>query len=447
MENQKKSSILQSYRNISMFYKILGGFVLGIIIGIVAGDHASNLAFLGQIMVRLMTMVVIPIVLCMMVTAVGTVGSKAVGKMGLLATLLFTFTTPVAIGFGLFFANIFNVGYGIPAPVSETEIVASTPPTLIQTIVSIFPDNIFAAMTSADLLQVMVFSILIGVAISSLPNKEHRTLISNIFQGFGDVMSKVLAMTMGFMPIGVMGIIASIVGPHGIESLLPFTSFIGATYANALAIFFILQVFFLSRVIGGLSMKKYLKNAKEPLLFAYATNSSFATLPLAVKAATKMGFSKKVVNFTVPYGIVVNMDGSASYMAIATIFIARVYGIDLSLLDIIMLTVASTLASFGAAGTPGGAVIMLNSVLLMLGLPLDAVVLLIGFDRLLIGPVRAFLNVSGDFAVCAVVDRFTKNDKYDEEEAELESVAPQGVVAVAQTAQVNTGQPVMKEPS
>ncbi|MDR0512551.1 MAG: dicarboxylate/amino acid:cation symporter, partial [Treponema sp.] len=411
------------YRRVPIFYKIIAGFVLGIGIGIIFGPAAAALQFLGTIMVRLISMVVIPLVVCMMVVAVGEVGGKAVGKMGGLTTLLFTISTPFAIAIGLVFAFLFDVGAGIPAPPADPYAAAAGAPSFIDTLVNIVPNNIFMALSTANLLQVMTFSILIGVAISAMNNRGHAFILIEWFKSFGEVMQLILNYAMGFMPIGVMGIIAWLVGTHGLAALLPFASFIGAVYAKTFVLFLFVQVIFFAWILGGISIRKYLQAAKEPLLFSYATNSSFATLPLAMQAAKKMGIKDRVANFVIPYGVVVNMDGTAAYLAIATVFVARIYGIELGMPELIMITVTATLGSFGAAGTPGAAVVMLNAVLMMLGLPLEAVALLIGFDRLLIGPTRSFLNMNGDLAVAAIVQRFADKGDPEDEEKPIEQPA------------------------
>jgi len=413
-------NILKYYGKIPVFYKILAGFAVGILLGVVLGERAASLEFLGVIMVRLISLVVIPLVVCMMVVAVGEVGGRAVGKMGGLSTFLFTITTPIAIAIGLFFAFFFDVGAGIPAPPADPYTAAAGAPDFITTLVNIVPNNIFMALSTANLLQVMTFSILIGVAISSMSNRKHAASLIEWFKSFGEVMQLILGYAMGFMPIGVMGIIAWLVGSHGLASLIPFATFIFAVYAKTFVLFLVVHLFFFTKLLGGISIKKYLQAAKEPLLFSYATNSSFATLPLAMTAARKMGISDRVANFVIPYGVVVNMDGTAAYLAIATVFVARVYGIELGMAELVMITLTATLGAFGAAGTPGAAVVMLNAVLMMLGLPLEAVALLIGFDRLLIGPTRSFLNMNGDLAVAAIVERFA-----GKEEPENEKAAPE----------------------
>jgi Na+/H+-dicarboxylate symporter len=400
--------IIKAYNKIGIFTKILFGFIMGIVIGLIFGSQAAHLEFLGTIMVRLISMVVMPLVLSMMIVAVGEVGGKALGKMGFVATIMFTLTTPVAIAIGLFFAYFFDVGAGIPAPAADVEAAAAAAPTLVQTLVNIVPNNIFAALVNADLLQVLTFAIFTGIAIAMLPNKEHSAVLITFFKATGEAMQKVLSMAMVYMPIGVMGIIAWLVGTHGLAALLPFASFILAVYAKTFVVFFIIHIVLIARILGKIKIINYLKAAKETLIFSYATNSSFATLPLAMIAAKKIGIKDKVANFVLPYGIVVNMDGTAAYIAIATVFVARVYGIELGIPELLMVTLTATLASFGAAGVPGGAVVMLNAVLLMLGLPLEAVALLLGFDRLLIGPTRSFLNINGDLAVAAATQRIIK---------------------------------------
>ena len=424
------------YGKIPIFYKILGGFAVGILLGVLLGERATVLEFLGTIMVRLISLVVIPIVVCMMVVAVGEVGGKTMGKMGGLSTFLFTVSTPIAIAIGLFFAFLFDVGAGIPAPPAYHLATAAGAPTLIETLVGIVPNNIFVALSTANLLQVMTFSILIGVAISGMKNRKYAQVLLDWFKSFGDVMQIILGYAMGFMPFGVMGIIAWLVGSHGLASLIPFATFIFAVYAKTIVLFLVIHVLLYAKILGGMSLRTYFRAAKEPLLFSYATNSSFATLPLAMSAAKKMGISDRVANFVIPYGVVVNMDGTAAYLAIATVFVARVYGIELGIAEILMITLTATLGAFGAAGTPGAAVVMLNAVLMMLGLPLEAVALLIGFDRLLIGPTRSFINMNGDLAVAAIVQRYVnKTDPEalepdaEEEQTEEEAEEPEPEVA------------------
>ncbi|MDR0512552.1 MAG: dicarboxylate/amino acid:cation symporter [Treponema sp.] len=409
-------SIFRGYVNIPIFYKIFAGFAVGIALGAIFGEAVVGMQFLGTIMVRLISLVVIPLVICMMVVAVGEVGGKSMGKMGGLTTLIFTISTPFAIAIGLFFAFLFNVGDGIPAPdVVNGAVAAAGAPTFIETLVNIVPNNIFMAMSTANLLQVMTFSIFIGVAISAMNNRGHAFILIEWFKSFNEIMQKILGYAMGFMPFGVMGIMAWLVGSHGIAALFPFASFIFAIYAKTLAIFFIVQVLFMVRILGGYNMVNYLKAIKEPILFSYATNSSWATLPLAMASAKKLGIKDKIASFVVPYGIVINMDGSASYLAVATVFVANVFGIHLGIHEMLMIIIAATLGSFGAAGTPGAAVVMLNAILLMLGLPIEGVALLIGFDRLLIGPARSVLNMNGDLAVCTIVQRFVKEEPEGEE--------------------------------
>jgi len=394
------------YKEIPVFYKILGGFIIGIIIGLVLGEPAAHLQFLGLIMVRLVSMVVLPLVMSMIIVAVGDVGGKSVGKMGALSTIMFTVSSIIAIGVGFAFAFLFDVGAGIEPDAAWTVAQAAAPPSIMDTIINVIPNNIFTALTTADLMQVLAFSIFVGAAITKLPNKKHRAMLIDLFTAMGDVMQKVLAFVMGFMPIGVMGIMAWLIGTQGLRAILEFAPFIGAILATTIVLHFGVQTFLFARVLGGVPMGHFLRSTKEPSLFAWATNSSYATLPVAMTAAQKMGISDKIRNFIIPYGIVVNMDGTAAYLGIATIFVANVYGIQLDTVQLIMIVATATLGSFGAAGVPGAAVVMLSAVLSMLGLPQEAVVLLLGFDRLIPGPARTVSNINGDLAVASIVQRF-----------------------------------------
>ena len=396
-------------KKLNFFTKIAIGFILGIAIGLIMGERAAMFEFLGLIMVRLFTMVVVPLVMCMMVVSIGEVGKKILGKMGILSTFLFIFSTPFAIVNGLFFANLFNVGYGIPAPVYVDAVNVASTPTFVESIINIIPTNIFTAMTSADLLQIMAFAILAGLGISAMPNREHADFLLKFFRSFGELMQKVMDYGMAFTPIGVFGVTAWLVGAHGFETLLPFATFGLAVYVAALAYMFVFQIGIYSWLLGGTKISHFIKSTKETLLFCFATNSSFASMPLAMESTKKLGIRDKISNFVVPYGIVVNMDGTASYLAVAVVFIARVYGIELGMTDMLAIIATATIGSIGASGVPGAAIVMLNTVLLVLGLPVEAVAMLIGFHRL-IGPTTSLLNLNGDLAACTIVNRFVKDD-------------------------------------
>ena len=402
--------IIRAYKNVSAFYKVLGGFVIGIILGLIIGEPARHLQFLGTIMVRLVSMVVLPLVMSMIIVAVGDVGGKSVGKMGTISTVMFVISSILAIGVGLGFASLFNVGSGIQPDEAWVLGEVAAAPGVLDVLISIIPDNIFTALVRADLLQVLAFSIFMGIAIAALPNKKHSSMLIDLFTAISDVIQKVLSYVMEFMPLGVMGIMAWLVGRAGLASLLEFAPFLAACLAATVVIHLGIQVLLFAKILGGMSIRHFLKYSKESTLFVWATASSYATLPVAMDVARKMGIKEHVRNFVVPYGIVVNMDGTAAYLGIATVFVANVHGITLEPMSIVMIVVAATLGSLGAAGVPGAAVVMLVPVLGMLGLPPEAVVLLLGFDRLIPGPARGVCNIGGDFAVCAIVQRFVDKE-------------------------------------
>jgi Na+/H+-dicarboxylate symporter len=267
----------------------------------------------------------------------------------------------------------------------------------------------------------MFFAIMTGIAISALKDKEKAAALIDLFRSFGDVMQKILGFVMGFTPFGVMGIIAWMVGAHGLSILVPFASFVAAVYAASIFYVIVVQVILMARVVGKVSPIVFLRGAKEAMLFVFATSSSFATLPLALAASMKMGVSNRITNFVIPYGTVINMDGTAIYLAIAVVFVARIYGIALGLNEMILIVLTATLASIGTAGVPGAGVVMLNIVLISLNLPLGAVALLLGFDRM-ISPTRATPNVVGDLAVAVMVARL--NGEMKDNPALEEGVSP-----------------------
>jgi Na+/H+-dicarboxylate symporter len=397
--------IYRKWKALNIFTKVMFGFVLGIILGLVLGPQATALEFLGTILIRLLSMVVAPLVLCMLICAAADVGSRSLGKIGVMTTLFFTLSTAVAISTGLIFAYLFNVGGGF---MMELETVAEAGnvavPSMIDTLVAIVPNNIFAALTNATLLQIMFFSMFFGIALTKLKDKEKAEVVINLFRTGSDAMKQIIGMVLNFTPIGVMGIMAWVVGQHGISVLLPFGRMILATYVACLFYILFIQSFLFVKVLGKTSPFTFIKTMKDAAVFAFATCSSVATMPLTLAATKKMGVSDKVANFTIPYGTVINLDGSAIYQSIAVVFAAQIFGIELGVTEILLIVVSATLASIGTAGVPGSALVMLTIVLAAVNLPLEVIGLLAGIDRIL-NMARVVPNVIGDAAVSIIVAR------------------------------------------
>ena len=397
--------IYQAWKNLNIFTRVMIGFAVGIALGVILGPQAASLQFLGTILIRLLSMVVAPLVLCMLICAAADVGAKSLGKVGLMTTLIFTFSTSVAITVGLVFAYLFNVGgagtLDIEAAGAGGNIAV---PSMLDTLIGIVPNNPFAALTNANLLQIMFFAMLFGIALTKLKDKGGADTLLGIFRTGADVMKQIINFVLEFTPIGVMGIMAWVVGEYGLAILLPFGRIIIATYLACAFYILVVQSFIMVRVVGKISPFRFLKTMKDATVFAFATCSSVATMPLTLAATKKLGVSDKIANFVVPYGTVVNLDGSAIYQAIAVVFAAQLYGIELGVPQLLIIVLSATLASIGTAGVPGSALVMLTIVLTAVGLPIEVIGLLAGIDRIL-NMARVIPNVIGDAAVSVLVAR------------------------------------------
>jgi Na+/H+-dicarboxylate symporter len=390
-------------KKMDLFWKIMIGFVLGIIAGLIMKEKASMFAFLGTILTNMLTMVVAPLVFCVIVVAIANIGdTKKIGRIGLKTVVIFLLTTLFAIFIGLVLANAFNIGSGVIIELPDTVTEATTETTVIDTIVNIVPKNIFAALSNNDLLKIIFFALLLGFALLNMGEKGQKILTA--FKLGQEAMTTLVSIILKFTPIGVFGIMANVVGNIGIEILIPYAKAIVALYLACIFYLIVVQAGIVAGVFGKVSPIRFLKEMREPMAFVFATCSSVANIPVNLRAAKRLGVDDDTANFVVPLGAVVNMNGTAIYQAIAVIFTAQIYGIDLTIADQAMVLLTATLAAIGTAGIPGSGLVMLTIVLGAAGLPMEGVALLAGIDRIL-NMGRVVPNIVGDTATAVVVAR------------------------------------------
>ncbi|MCR4882286.1 MAG: dicarboxylate/amino acid:cation symporter [Clostridiales bacterium] len=393
-------------KKIGLFTWILIGFVAGILLGIIAPEAGKELKFLGTILTNLLNMVVVPLVMSLLITAAADVGDmKKLGKRAGTTFVIFMITTAIAILIGLVVANVLAVGKGITISTEGLTADSSKKMNILDTLLGIIPTNIFSSMSSANLLQCIFFALLFGFALTLIPEDKGRGTVQKFFAGVAEVMKKITNIVLWFSPIGVFGLMAWVVGTYGLAILGPYAKAIAAVYLGC-----ILHALFTQAgvMIGGICHRnpfRFVKEYLQTILFAVATCSSVATIPLNLKTAKRMGAADDVADFVIPFGAVINMDGTAIYEAVAAIFAAQVFGIDLSIGQQIMIMLSAVLASIGTAGVPGSGLIMLTVVLNAAGLPLEAVGLLAGVDRFL-NMGRMIPNIFGDGATSMVVSKF-----------------------------------------
>lgn len=388
-------------------YKILIGLVLGVIAGLVAGPASAPLlkvwvAPVGTFFINLIKMIIVPVVLASLICGAAALGDvKKLGRIGAKVMTFYLLTTAFAVSLGLFLGQIMQPGKGLVLP-AGAKVAAKEAPPISQVLVNLVPANPFQAMVSADMLQVIVFAIFIGVGITLVG--ERAKPVEAFFDGLAEVTYKIIDVIMNFAPIGVFALIMPVVAVNGPKVLLPLASVIAAVYIGCLLHMAVVYSGSVS-ILGGMSPVRFFKGIFPAMLVAFSTCSSSATLPVNMKCTQEnLGVNKDISSFCLPLGATVNMDGTALYQGVCALFVAQVYGIDLSMGQYITIILTGTLASIGTAGVPGAGLIMLTMVLQSVGLPLEGIALVAGIDRVL-DMIRTTVNITGDAAACVVIQR------------------------------------------
>lgn len=391
-----------------------GGIVLGFLInwlGLQENEFVSAyvldgaLKVVGDIFVRSLKLLVVPLVFVSIVCGTAAMDDvRKLGSIGLKTVALYLLTTCIAIALAIVAANIFGVGKGFPVTEAATY-EATESPSLVQVIINIFPTNPIAAMAEGNMLQIIVFAVLFGVAL--VISSEFGARILKVFQDLNEVIMKLVAILMMFAPFGVFAkicLVFSTVGYEAIASLAAyFALVIGVLFVHAMITYPSLL-----KLLSGLSPFVFFSKFRNVQMFAFSTASSNATLPVTLRNVEKrLGVKNSVASFTVPLGATINMDGTAIMQGVATVFIANVAGIELTLAQYLLVIVTATLASIGTAGVPGVGLVMLAMVLEQVNLPVEYIGLIIGIDRLL-DMVRTAVNVTGDAAVTCIVAKSEK---------------------------------------
>ncbi|NWB96484.1 cation:dicarboxylase symporter family transporter [Pseudomonas gingeri] len=401
---------------IPLVMQILIGLAAGILVGVLLNQFpearpwliANVLQPAGDIFIRLMKMIVIPIVFaCMVVGIAGNSDAKSLGRVGV-RTLLYFFTiTTSAIIVGLVIGNLLQPGAGTDIASLRAVAVSVVPVTssghgLAQVLLNLIPDNVVDAMAKGNLLPVLFFSVIFGVGVSGLSEERKRPLVEAL-RGLSEGMFRVTSMVMAYSPIGVFGMIAVTVANFGFSSLLPLVKLIAVTYlAIVLFAFFVLGS--VAR-IAGIPFFKLIRHIKDELILAFSSASSAAVMPQLMVKLESFGVPRSIVSFVVPVGYSFNLDGASLFLGIGTLFVAQLYGIELSLADQAMLVVTMVLTSKGAAGVPGFMFVILSATLSSAGLPLEGIAFIAGVYRIMdMGTTT--LNVLGNALAPLVIARW-----------------------------------------
>lgn len=414
----------------SLAWQILIALILGIVVGAVLHNQPeikdsivnNVLTPLGKIFISLIKMIVIPIVFSTLILGIAGVGStKSLGRLGFKTILYFEIITTIAILVGLVAANIFHPGSGIDmsqlvqTDISQykhtTEDVQSQSHGIIQTILSLIPTNIISSMAHGEMLPVIFFAVLFGIGLSSLPATTKDPLL-NVFHAVSETMFRVTHIIMKYAPVGVFGLIAVTVANFGFASLIPLGKLVVLVYGAIL--FFALVVLGLTAKMFSINIFTLFKILKDELILAYSTASSETVLPRIMQKMEAYGAPKAISSFVIPTGYSFNLDGSTLYQSIAAIFIAQLYGIEMSISQQVILVVTLMITSKGIAGVPGVSFVVLLATLGSVGIPVEGLAFIAGVDRIM-DMARTALNVVGNALAVLVISKWEK--QYDYEKA------------------------------
>jgi len=422
-----------------LWLKVILGLILGAGLGVllnpstglISEDVSLRLAnwldLPGQIFMRLVQMIMIPLIFASIISGIVGNTSENLKTFGLRLLLYFVFTTAVSIIIGLAVTLIMKPGEyifklgGFPNS-SEGQSIATEAPDLMENIPNaisnLIPNNPLESILNGEMLGVVIFTIIIGVAITQL-NRTTAKPIIRFTEAIQKICMIVVSWAMILVPYAVFGLMAALLSRTGIDI------FLGLGYYMAVVIvgLILLLIFYLllTLLIVKKNPLKFLQAIREPQLLAFSTASSAAVMPLSMKTADeKLGVSSNVSDFVIPIGATINMDGTALFQCVTTIFMAQAYGIELSIINLVLITFTVVAASIGTPAIPGGGVIILASVLQSAGIPIDGLIVIIGIDRIL-GMFRTAVNVTGDLTACMIFNKFY-GDKENKEHLPIEPI-------------------------
>lgn len=412
----------------SLTVKVLIGMVAGIVVGLAINLSGANAAgsfvntyvvdglfhVVGTMFINGLRMLVVPLVFFSLVCGVCGIGNiSMLGRVGGKAFALYMLTTAIAIAVSISIATAFDIGAGMQRDGGGDFAGRESPP-LTQVLIDIIPSNPVRAMANGDMLPIIVFAILCGVSMLMVGRKA-RGFVEGA-EVANEIMMKMVMIVMAVAPYAVFALIGKALAELGFDLLMSLAGYVGVL-VTALFLHLFVTLMLVLKVFSGLSPAIFLRKLRSTQVFAFSTASSNATIPVTMRTVTeRLGVNNSVASFTVPFGATINMDGTAIMQGVATVFIANVYMIDLSLGDYLTVIAMSVLASIGTAGVPGVGLIMLSMVFVQVNLPVEGIGLVLGVDRLM-DMLRTAVNVSGDATVSTIVAKSENRidvDKYND---------------------------------
>ncbi|MDT0501820.1 dicarboxylate/amino acid:cation symporter [Halomonas sp. PAR7] len=393
------------YRDASLILRVSIALVLGVVVGLVGGPVVAEwLAPLGELLMRLLKFIILPIVLFTLMSGVNQGAAGSLGRIGRKVFLYYLATSALAIVVGLTVATLLSPGEGMSLQGAGTVSVPDNPG-ILSVVLGIVPNNIVAAFAEQDLLGIIFTALVFGLVVSKMRQSESQAELGERLYGLIEALNtatlRVMDGILHVVPVGVFAIVTNTVADQGLATLLSLGDMVVVLYlalgAQLLVYLGLLKGF-------GVSARGFFREARTPMATAFATQSSAGTLPLTLGAASRLGLPRSLYGFSLPLGATLNMDGAAIRIAISAVFAANVMGVPLDWTSMLQIVVVGTLISVGTAGVPGAGIVMIATVFSQVGLPIEAVALLTAIDAL-VGMGATALNVTGDLVGTAVIDR------------------------------------------
>ena len=396
---------MKEKKKLSLATKTFIGFGLGIVIGLVFGEKATIVKPLGTIFLNMIKMIVVPMVFFSITAGVASLGDlKKLRNIGVKVVGLYALTSALCVGLGLIMANIINPGKGfdLTALSQSTDYEAQAMPSITDTLIDMFPSNIFTSFTNTNMLQIIVFSVFLGVALIMM-GKEGERLLAGV-QSCANAMYKITAIVMEFSPIGVCALLADSVGAYGLKIFGPLGKLILTVYASDVILVLLMYIPMVA-LLAKFPVKKWLQGIWKVWVVTASTTSSSGSLPITTSVTNdEFGVSSELSSFSLPLGATINMNGGCIYYAAAIVMTAQIYGMNLTPSALVNIIISTVLVAMGCPGVPGGAIIMTTILLPNMGLPLEIVGLIAGIFRL-IDMANTTFNVTGDVVTTMVVAR------------------------------------------
>lgn len=397
--------IWKAYLNASLILRVTIALVLGVLVGLVGGDAVAVwLAPLGDLLLRLLTFLIVPIVLFTLMVGVNQSREGSAGRIGGKVFGYYLASSALAIMVGLTVATLFSPGSGMTLN-DEASFSVPENPGVVEALLNIVPDNIIGAFAELNMLGIIFTALVFGIALLKMRQSPRQHAMGErlyeVIEALNDVTLKVMSGVLHYVPIGVFAIVAETVSRQGLETLLSLGDMVVVLYI-ALGVHVLLYCGIMR--LFGVKLRTFFREARTPMLTAFATQSSSGTLPLTVNAARRLGISKSIYGFSLPLGATLNMDGAAIRIAISAVFAANVIGAPLDFISMVQIVLIGTLVSVGTAGVPGAGIIMIATVFAQVGLPIETVALLAAIDAL-VGMGATALNVTGDLVGTSVIAR------------------------------------------